>query len=240
MKEAIKNFFTQYSSEKLLAVLLTLILWTFSISRNQETRDYQVKINLIYSKDQVIVSEPVDQIQVKLSGSIFDFVKIKEKDLVINLDIAAKKPGKFTRLLDAKMMTFAGNLNVEKIFPSEIIIRTVKKIEKKVKIEPWLDGQPPSGFKFTGYKVTPKKVTIAGPEKEIEEIDSVTTEKIVLGSIKGSFEKELKLVLPSIYISTVETDKAAVSITLEKEMKKTDTDEIRNDAGIKEKKVKND
>jgi YbbR domain-containing protein len=229
MKEALKNFFTQYSSEKLLALLLTLILWTFAISRNQETRDYPVKINVIYSKDQVIVSETVDQIQVKLSGSIFDFVKIKEKDLVIDLDIAAKKPGKFTRLLDAKMMTFAGNLSVEKIFPSEIIIRTAKKIERKVRIDPWLDGQPPAGSKMKGYKVTPKKVTIAGPEKEIEEIDSVTTEKIVLDTLKGSFEKELKLVLPSIHISTVETDKATVSITIEKEVRKNETEEQKND-----------
>jgi len=236
MKEAFKNFFTQYSSEKLLALLLTLILWTFAISRNSESRDYLVKVNVIYSKDQIIISEPVDHIQVKLSGNVFDFVKINEKDLVVSLDIAAKKPGKFTRLLDAKMMTFAKDLSVEKIFPSEIIIRTAKKIERKVKIDPWLDGQPPAGSKIKGYKVTPKKVTIAGPEKEIEEIDSVTTEKIVLGSLKGSFEKELKLVLPSIHISTVDTDKATVSITLEKEIKPIDTDELKDDDGIKVKK----
>jgi YbbR domain-containing protein len=131
MREAFKNFFTQYSSEKLLALLLTLILWTFAISRNSESRDYLVKVNVIYSKDQIIISEPVDQIQVKLSGNVFDFVKINEKDLVVNLDIAAKKPGKFTRLLDAKMMTFAKDLSVEKIFPSEIIIRTAKKNDVK-------------------------------------------------------------------------------------------------------------
>ena len=131
MKEALKNFFTQYSSEKLLALLLTLILWTFAISRNSESRDYAVKINVIYPKDQMIISEPVDHIQVKLSGNVFDFVKIKEKDLVINLDIAAKKPGKFTRIIDAKMMPFAKDLNIENIFPSEIIIRTAKKNDVK-------------------------------------------------------------------------------------------------------------
>ncbi|HRQ69837.1 MAG TPA: CdaR family protein [bacterium] len=236
MKEALKNFFTQYSSEKLLALLLTLILWTFSISRNQESRDYPVKVNIIHPKDQIIVSDTIDQIQVKLSGSVFDFAKINDRDFVINIDISAKKPGKFTRLLDAKMMTFTGNLSVEKIFPAEISVRTAKKIERKVKIDPWLDGQPPAGSKIKGYKVTPKKVTIAGPEKEISEIDSVTTEKIVLDTLKGSFEKELKLVLPSIHISTVETDKATVTITLEKEAKTIDADEPKSEDRVKAKK----
>jgi YbbR domain-containing protein len=90
--------------------------------------------------------------------------------------------------------------------------------------------------KIKGYKVTPKKVTIAGPEKEISEIDSVTTEKIVLDTLKGSFEKELKLVLPSIHISTVETDKATVTITLEKEAKTIDADEPKSEDRVKAKK----
>lgn len=219
MSEAIKKFFTQYSTEKILALVITLILWTFSISRNQESRDYTVKLNVIIHSDQMIVSEPVEQMQVKISGSVFDFARINEKDLFVNIDISSQKPGKFTRFLDAKMLTFAKDLDVEKFFPSEISIRTAKRAEKVVNIEPWLDGQPPSGWKITGYKVTPEKVTVSGPEKEIAEIDSVTTEKTVLESLNGSVEKELKILMPSIHISTVDINVAKVSITLERDVK---------------------
>jgi YbbR domain-containing protein len=236
MSEIIKNFFTQYSTEKIIALFITIVLWTFAISRNQESRDYVVKINVIVPADQIIISEPLDHIQVKVTGSVFDFARIKESELAVNIDISSRKPGKFTRLLDAKMFDFFNDIRVEKIFPSELSIRTAKKVERKVKIDPWLDGQPPAGFKMTGIKINPKKVTIAGPEKEIEEIDSVTTEKIILNKLEGSFEKELKLALPSINITTVETDKATVSITLEKEIKAVDANETKKDPEIKVKK----
>lgn len=235
MSETIKNFFTQYSTEKIIALFITLVLWTFAISRNQESRDYMVKVNVIVPADQIIISEPIDQIQVKVTGSVFDFARINKSELAVNIDISSRKPGKFTRLLDAKMFDFFNDIHIEKIFPSELSIRTAKKIKRKVKIDPWLDGQPPAGFKMTGIKINPKKVTIAGPEKEIEEIDSVTTEKIILNKLEGSFEKELKLALPSINITTVETDKATVSITLEKEIKAVDANEVKKNPEIKAK-----
>lgn len=219
MSEAIKNFFTQYSTEKIIALFITLVLWTFAISRNQESRDYMVKVNVIVPADQIIVSEPIDQIQVKVTGSVFDFARINESELAVNIDISSRKPGKFTRLLDAKMFDFFNDLHIEKIFPSELSIRTAKKIERTVNIDPWLDGQPPVGWKIAGYKVIPKKVTISGPEKEITEMDSVTTEKISLGNLSGPFEKELKIVLPSINVSTVDIKTAKVSINLERDIK---------------------
>jgi len=226
MNEAIKNFFTQYSAEKVLALLITLILWTFSISRTLETRDYTVRLNIATSPDYIIVSEPLENIQVRVQGSVFDFAGINEKELVVRIDIPSRKPGKFTRFLDAKMLPFGEKIKVEKILPAEIVVRTAKKTERTVNIDPWLDGQPPVGWKITGYEVSPEKVTVTGPEQEISEIDSVTTEKIVLGTLKGSVEKELDIVVPSTHISTVETKKAKVSIKLVRDIKTRNYDNV--------------
>ncbi|MGI6394467.1 MAG: YbbR-like domain-containing protein [bacterium] len=226
MKEAVKKIFTQHSREKLLAIILTLTIWTFSISKNSESRNYYLKLNVIHSKEQIVVSDTASQVLVKLTGNVFDFTKIDENDFILNIDISKESPGEIAWFIDTKKIPLAGNLKIEKISPSEVTIKTAIKADKEVKIDPWLDGQPATGFKILNYKVTPEKITITGPSQEIDEIDFITTEKIELSTLEESYEKELKLIFPSKHISTTDSQKATVSITLEKEIKTKTFDNI--------------
>ncbi|HNW81852.1 MAG TPA: hypothetical protein PKG52_03075 [bacterium] len=127
MKEKIKLFLTEYSREKLLALFLTIVVYTLAIDINHESKTYSVKVNVVVAEDQIITSDPLDFVQVKVKGSVFDFATVNEKDLFITFDLSTKKPGKFTRFFDAGIMPFGEKIRVEKIIPSEIVIRTAKK-----------------------------------------------------------------------------------------------------------------
>lgn len=127
MKEKLKLFLTEYSREKLLALFLTIVVYTFAIDINHESKTYSVKVNIVVAQDQTITSEPVEFVKVKVKGSVFDFAEVNEKDLFVTFDLSTKKPGKFTRFFDAGMMPFDESIKVEKIIPSEIVIRTAKK-----------------------------------------------------------------------------------------------------------------
>ena len=50
MKEKLKRFFTEYSREKIIALFVTFIIWTFAVNRNQETRSFNVKVDVKTSK----------------------------------------------------------------------------------------------------------------------------------------------------------------------------------------------
>lgn len=127
MKEKIKLFITGYSREKLIALIMTIVIYTFATDLNEISRTYQVKISIIISEDQTVVSEPVENITVKTKGSVFDFAGIKDNDLVISFDLSSKKPGKFTRNIDPAALPFSEKIRIEKITPSEITIKTAKK-----------------------------------------------------------------------------------------------------------------
>ena len=104
MKEKLKRFFTEYSREKIIALFVTFIIWTFAVNRNQETRSFTVKVNVKTSQEHVLVSDPVSTVHVKVSGSVFDFAGIEKDDLALKIDLSNRKPGKFTRFLDSGML----------------------------------------------------------------------------------------------------------------------------------------
>jgi len=219
MKEKLKRFFTEYSREKIIALFITFIIWTFAVNRNEETRSFNVKVNVKTSTEHVLVSDIVDTVHVKVAGSVFDFAGIKPEDLVLKIDLTNRKPGKFTRFLDSGMLQMDGGLKVVKIFPSELVFKTARKAEKVVLIEPWLQGQPPVGWKLTGYKTEPEKIKISGPEEAIAEIDTISTQKIVLGSLKESTSKNVDVSLPSPYMTVIGKKNVKVQIDLERDIK---------------------
>lgn len=219
MKEKLKRFFTEYSREKIIALFVTFIIWTFAVNRNQETRSFNVNVNVKTSKEQVFVSDIVETVHVKVSGSVFDFAGMKPEDLVLKIDLTNRKPGKFTRFLDSGMLQMDGGLKVVKIFPSELVFKTARKAEKVVTVEPWLQGQPPVGWKLKGYETVPEKIKISGPEDTIAEIDTISTQKIVLGELKKSVSKDVEVSLPSPYMTVIGEKTVNVKIDLERDIK---------------------
>jgi len=219
MKEKLKRFFTEYSREKIIALFVTFIIWTFAVNRNQETRSFTVKVNVKTSQEHVLVSDPVSTVHVKVSGSVFDFAGIEKDDLALKIDLSNRKPGKFTRFLDSGMLQMGGNLRVVKIFPSELVFKTARKSEKIVEVEPWLQGQPPVGWKLEGFKTDPEKIKIQGPEDAVGEIDMVSTQKIELSQMRKSVEKTVNISLPSPYMKVMGEQSVKVKIELARDIK---------------------
>lgn len=219
MKEKLKRFFTEYSREKIIALFVTFVIWTFAVNRNQEVRSFNVKVDVKTSNEHVLVSDVIDTVHVKVSGSVFDFAGIESEDLVVKIDMTNRKPGKFTRFLDSGMLQLDGGLKVVKIFPSELVFKTARKAEKVVVVEPWLQGQPPVGWKLKGYETVPEKIKISGPEETVEEVDTVSTQKIELGELKKSVSKDVEVSLPSPYMTVIGNKSVNVKIDLERDIK---------------------
>jgi len=218
MKERAKRFFTEYSREKTLALILTVVLWIFMISGNNEIKDFTLKLVVTTGSDVILTSEVVEIIHVKATGSIFDFAGIKEDELMLRIDLTGVNPGIHKRFLDASMMPFDDGIKIEKIFPSELELRISPKAKKFVVIEPWLEGQLPLGWKLSGWSISPKKVEVEGPEMEIEELENVTTERIMLNKFTSSIEKNVKIYSAVPLIKPVGDDIVKLKIEVERDI----------------------
>ncbi|MCF7791231.1 MAG: hypothetical protein K9M56_04450 [Victivallales bacterium] len=93
------------------------------------------------------------------------------------------------------------DVHVLSVNPSDLTVQCDKNISKKVKVEPRFEGSLPQDYKYGEVSLTPKHITLTGPESIIKEIKTVNTKPISLGpSTVASFQvdKKLQQVAPKI------------------------------------------
>ncbi|MBO7128038.1 hypothetical protein J6W78_10930 [bacterium] len=124
----IKRAFTHNLREKLLSVLCTAVVMLVAVCFKPVNKVYSVKINTKIPPDQVLVSENIDHIEVKVSGNFFELRKVKNEDLVINFDFSSEKAGEISRNIgDNELPASFLPLDVESILPQILVFITEEK-----------------------------------------------------------------------------------------------------------------
>ena len=121
----IKRAFTHNLREKILSALCAVLVMFVAICFKPVSKVYSVKVNTKISPDQLLVSENIDKIEVKVSGNFFELRKIKSEDLVINFDFSSEKAGEISRNIgDNELPASFLPLNVESVSPRILVFIT--------------------------------------------------------------------------------------------------------------------
>lgn len=140
----IKRAFTHNLREKILSALCAVLVMFVAICFKPVSKVYSVKVNTKISPDQLLVSENIDKIEVKVSGSFFELRKIKSEDLVINFDFSSEKAGEISRNIgDNELPASFLPLNVESVSPRILVFITEdKKVEPAEPVETLPETSP--------------------------------------------------------------------------------------------------
>ena len=95
-------------------------------------------------------------------------------------------------------------VDIVSVNPSDLTVRCDKNISKKVSVETLFKGTPPLDYKRGVSTITPKHVTITGPESILKEVKTVNTDPIILDmTTVDSFQvdKKLQPIAPKIISS---------------------------------------
>lgn len=219
MADFMKQFFTTRLTEKLLAALFTLFFLFVYVSQKEFPKVYNVKIEAIIAADQILVSDNVDFVMVNVRGTIFDFYKIDENDMTILFDFSKNEPAKWSEFLDVgKIPESLGKMKIESVHPNELFFETERKIQKRVPVEPSLEGSAISGLKMGGWEISPDAITVFGPQRQLENLETLHTEKIALDKLSQTAEMAAKVLLPK-FVTAENSSRVKVVIKLEKDIK---------------------
>ena len=133
----IKRIFTYNLREKFLAAACAAMVMLVAVCFKPVNRVYSVRINTKISPEQVLVSENIDRIEVKVSGNFFELRRIKSEDLVINFDFSSEKAGEISRNIgDNELPASFLPLNVESVSPQVLVFITEDKKAEPAPAEP--------------------------------------------------------------------------------------------------------
>jgi YbbR-like protein len=207
MKEYAKDYILENTGLKVLALLITGVLWLSVASRPvvQVTfnnvpivfKNLPISPNLTISKTETLSA------RVYLEGPRDQVDSLRASEVVVVGDMTGVEPG--MRLISLQLDTsrLPASIKAVEIAPSNVRVTVERVIEKDVPISPQFEGQPPPGYQVINSQITPATVRIEGAESEVRNIAEVSTETISLEGKTEPFTDLVKIIIgsPNLNIS---------------------------------------
>ena len=192
VEKLLRRIFLEDWSLKLISLAIAIVLWLLVTGQNQPvTAHVNVQLNFIRPPALEISNDPPRTVDVMLTGSRNKLDDLTSLDLVATVDLTDQRSGeRVLRLADKAQITLPQGIKVDGFQPSAIPIRLEEVVDRQVKVEAKLEGQPAEGFEV--YSVYPNKgsVAVRGPASRVNALEKVTTESIWLAGHKESFTAE--------------------------------------------------
>jgi YbbR domain-containing protein len=188
-EKLLRRIFLEDWSLKLLSLAIAIVLWLLVTGQNQPvTAHLNVQLNFIRPPALEISNDPPRTVDVMLTGSRNKLDDLTSLDLVATVDISDQRAGeRVLRLADKAQISLPQGIKIDGFQPSAIPIRLEEIVDRQVKVEPKLEGQPAEGFEV--YSVFPNKgsVSVRGPASRVMALQKIMTESIWLAGHRESF-----------------------------------------------------
>ncbi len=199
----------------LLFLLLSFLFWTLI----KLSREYisEVEFGLVYTdvpKNKLIQNEPAEKLKLTLKTSGFKLLRygFKPKVLEYTLTEIDRKTGteyysetsSNINFLQAQLSAETVVLNAE---PDTLFFDLGVRKSKEVTVISEVEFEFKTGFNFVEpFRIEPAKVTVSGPEKVIDTITEVFTQKITFQDLSASFNRTVGVLPPNDVVDVSEKE----------------------------------
>jgi YbbR domain-containing protein len=197
LKEYAGNYVLENTGLKVLALLITAVLWLSVASRpvSQVVLNGAVEVNLPESPVLTVTKIDTVTARVYLEGPREALDTLRGGQLTVTADMSEIEPG--FRVIPLKVEParngLPANVKVTQIQPPEIRVTVERTIEREVPITPRWEGEPPAGSEVVDWQITPPTVRVVGAESQMREITGVSTETVRLTDKTATFSEQVAI-----------------------------------------------
>jgi len=193
LKEYARDYVLENTGLKVLALLITAVLWLSVASRpvSQIAMNGSIEFNL---PDSHAVSK-YDTLtaRVYLEGPRETLDSFRTGQLAVIADMSDVEPGVRVIALKVDPNRLPTNVRVKEIEPPTITVTVERVVEREVPVTPRWEGEPPQGYDLIDWQITPSTVKVAGAESQMRGLTTVSTETIRLTDKVSSFSEKVAI-----------------------------------------------
>lgn len=202
---SIINYRIENPGLKLLAVLLATLL--FAISRQPVSDVRLVGVQLEYrglAQGLEISGGEVNQtVSVRLRGPRDLVRSVMPNQIAVVADMSNKEPGDRVIQLKTSDVSSPEGIEVLRVDPGTIRLRIEPTTRRQVRVEPDIVGDVRQGYELYHVGIDPQVVEIQGPESQVAEVKSVSTESVQLFDRTAPFRVSVDVDHPNHSIRVV-------------------------------------
>jgi YbbR domain-containing protein len=164
---------------KLISLALAVGLW-LAVARDPVAEvavDVAIEFHNI-PQNLEISSENVPRAQIRLRGPERVIHRLRPADVYAEIELSGLKPGERTFDLTAQQIHEPSELEVVQVIPSQFHLAFDTRLTRQVAIRPRIVGTFAPGYEIERVEVDPPVITISGPQKRAEAVESAITDPI--------------------------------------------------------------
>lgn len=181
-KHILRKIFLEDWLTKLLALGITVALWVGVTGLSEVGSDrYKVPLVLRLADNAEATNQPIDQVEIRITGDKRRLEQIRESDLRVFVDMTAVSVGNHTVTLAPDTVTLPdlpNGVRLEDINPKRIVVRLEAIEEREVPVRVETLGNVRKGSEVYSEAVQPATVRVRGPVSYVRSLASIPTEKI--------------------------------------------------------------
>jgi YbbR domain-containing protein len=202
---------------KLISLALAVGLW-LAVARDPVAEvavDVPIEFHNV-PENLEISTENIPKAQIRLRGPERTIRRLQPSDVYAEIDLGTGRPGERTFDLTAQQIHQPRDLEVVQVIPSQFHLAFDARLTRQVPVQPRIVGTLAPGYQIGQILVSPPVITISGPKKHVEAVESATTEPLdVSGAINPVvFVRHAYISDPLIQVAN--PDPVRVTVTMEK------------------------
>ena len=199
------------------ALLLSLLIITgvwYSFTRGRDTTmAFDVPIEYVNRGPGMAISNTSNkEVRIFLSGSRSLIQSVRPEQLRTRIDMSKTKEGVNVIRISEKDIELPPGLFLKEIHPEEIEVTLDVYGTKALSVQVDWTGRLPSGLNMEKAAVVPGKVMVTGPNRTLEQMNTLYTEKVSLNSLTKSGKMTAKLLLDPVSLTLAAGSKDTVTI----------------------------
>jgi uncharacterized protein (TIGR00159 family) len=186
----------EYGTSAVVCVALVTGIW-FGLSRGRETLK-SIVVPLEYTDIQKgfeIIESSTNTVTLHLGGSMPLLKSLGPQQIKVLLKLNAASAGENIYTVSGKNILLPPGIHLKKVEPSSVTLVLDGTIARQLPIQLNWTGELSEQRILTHAQITPKTITVTGPQKILKSITTLYTEKIPLDTIQTSGSREVAVIL---------------------------------------------
>lgn len=171
---------------KLLSLALAVGLW-LAVTRDP-VAEVAVEVPIEFRnipENLEINTESVPRAEIRVRGPQRIVRRLQPADIYAEIELSGMKPGERTFDLTAQQVHQPRELEVVQVIPSEFQLTFDMRLIRQVPVRPRVVGNFAAGYQIGRVDAEPATITISGPQKRVEAVESAITDPIDASGTMG-------------------------------------------------------
>jgi YbbR domain-containing protein len=191
MAHGIGDFFRNYVFKnlpfKIVSLAIAVLLW-WVVGRDQPVEmPLTVPLEFVNAPANLDINSDYPlQARVTLRGPQRQLQNLNASEIHALVNTRGAEPGERTYDLTADNIRAPRNVRVVQIVPAQIHVTFDRSVERAVRVQPRVIGTLVSGYSIRQVKAQPGTITILGPARRVNAIDTAMTDPVDATGVVGS------------------------------------------------------